>query len=194
MNGDGFADMIVGIIHLNDKRIDTGSDLVFSGCDTCGPIGVNYCGPASSSSTGQPAEVFAISSLLASDNSVILTANQLPHDISAYFLNTDVQQFTPFPPRLPGPSVPGWRHRAAREADRKHGGTGELVIQVDLTALPRQGETLTVLDGETGNFQQLERNTVESAWTRWPGTLPRESCLSHPGGYHAASNGRPTRA
>jgi hypothetical protein len=116
-------------------------------------IGTNYCGPANLNSTGQSAEISAFGSTLASANFVTLTAAKLPQNVFGYFLNSDVQGFTPFPPGSSGNlCLAGGIGRYVKDVGNT-GGAGELVLDLDLTALPRPNGTHSVVAGETWNFQ-----------------------------------------
>ena len=153
VNGDGYADVIVGAPRDDSTGTNWGSVRVFSGCDFCGPIGQNYCGPANFNSTGQSAVISALGSVNASDNSVTLIASLLPLNVFGYYLNSDVQGFTPFPPGSQGNlCLAGGIGRHAKQIGNS-GPAGELVIDVDLTALPRPNGTHSVAAGETWNFQ-----------------------------------------
>ncbi len=82
-----------------------------------------------------------------------MTASKLPLNVFGYFLNSDVQGFTPFPPGSNGNlCLGGGIGRHAKQIGNS-GADGELVIDVDLTALPRPGGTHSVVAGETWNFQ-----------------------------------------
>jgi len=116
-------------------------------------IGTNYCGPANFNSTGQSAVISASGSTKASYNFVTLTAAKLPPNVFGYFLNSDVQGFTPFPPGSNGNlCLGGGIGRHARQIANS-GPAGELVIDVDLKVLPRPGGPHSVIAGETWNFQ-----------------------------------------
>jgi hypothetical protein len=116
-------------------------------------IGKNYCGPANLNSTGQPAEIAAFGSTLASKNYVALTASRLPRNVFAYFLNSETQGFTALPPGSSGNlCLGGGIGRHVKQVGNS-GAAGEFVIDVDLSALPRPGGTHSVVAGETWNFQ-----------------------------------------
>ena len=95
----------------------------------------------------------AFGSDIASNNHLTLTASQLPTDTFAYFLNSDKQGFTPFPPGSSGNlCLSGGIGRHVKQVGNT-GGAGELIIDVNLTALPRPNGTHSVVAGETWNFQ-----------------------------------------
>ncbi|MEE8469235.1 MAG: hypothetical protein V3T22_12315, partial [Planctomycetota bacterium] len=127
---------------------------VFSGCDACGTsLGQNYCGPANFNSTGQSAVISAFGRTQATKNFVTLTARQLPLNVFGYFLNSDVQDFKPFTSGSQGNlCLGGGIGRHAKQVANT-GGAGELIIDMDLTGLPRPGGTHSVVAGETWNFQ-----------------------------------------
>jgi hypothetical protein len=116
-------------------------------------IGTNYCGPANLNSTGLSALISAFGSTTVSQNSVALTASQLPQNVFGYFLNSDTQGFKPFPPGSNGNLCLGGGIGRHAKQIANSGSAGELVIDVDLAALPRPGGTHSVVAGETWNFQ-----------------------------------------
>ncbi len=116
-------------------------------------IGTNYCGPANFNSTGQSAVISAFGSKKASFNLLTLTASQLPLNVFGYFLNSDMQGFTPFPPGSSGNLCLGGGIGRHAKQIANSSAAGELVIDVDLTALPRPGGTHSVMAGETWHFQ-----------------------------------------
>ena len=59
-----------------------------------GPIGTNYCGPASFNSTGQSGVMSAFGSPLVTANDVTLVASNLPYDFG-YFLSSRAQGWLP---------------------------------------------------------------------------------------------------
>ncbi len=116
-------------------------------------IGTNYCGPANLNSTGQSAVISAFGSTIASKNFVTLTASQLPQNVFGYFLNSDVQDFKPLPGGSQGNLCLGGGIGRHAKQIANSGAAGELIIDVDLTALPRPGGTHSVVGGETWTFQ-----------------------------------------
>ncbi len=97
--------------------------------------------------------ISAFGRTLASKNFVTLTAGQLPPNVFGYFLNSDVQGFTPVPPGSQGNlCLGGGIGRHAKQVANT-GAAGELVLDLDLTALPRPNGTHSVVAGETWNFQ-----------------------------------------
>ncbi|MEE8467490.1 MAG: hypothetical protein V3T22_03500, partial [Planctomycetota bacterium] len=97
---------------------------------------------------------------VAAQNQLTLTASQLPNDKFGYFLNSDVQAFTPLPPGSQGNlCLGGGIGRHAKQIGSS-GSAGELVLQVDLTALPRPGGSHAVVAGETWTFQCWFRDNV----------------------------------
>jgi len=84
----------------------------------------------------------------------------LPLNVFGYFLNSDVQGFKPFPPGSNGNLCLGGGIGRHAKQIANSGATGELVIDVDLTALPRPNGTHSVVAGETWNFQAWFRDKV----------------------------------
>ena len=125
--------------------------------DACSPP--NYC-TANPNTTGQPAVMSVSGSPLIVDNNFTLTAAQMPMNVFGYFLNSDVQGFVPFPGGSQGNLCLGGGIGRHAKQIANSGAAGELVIDVDLTALPRPNGTHSVVAGETWNFQAWFRDKV----------------------------------
>ena len=121
--------------------------------DAYGPIGTNYCQPANKNSTGLSALISAFGSESVAANRLELIASQLPPNVFGYFLNSDVQGFQPFPPGSSGNLCLAGGIGGHVKQIAKSNAAGEIVIDVDLTILPRPGGTHSVVAGETWNFQ-----------------------------------------
>jgi len=134
--------------------------LLYVAVEPGGPIGTIYCSPANFNSTGQSAVISGFGYTTVADNFVTLTAGQLPLNVFGYFLNSDTQSFVPFPGGSKGNlCLGGGIGRHAKDiADT--GTAGELVLDLDLTDLPRPGGSHSVLAGETWNFQCWFRDKV----------------------------------
>ena len=141
------------------KCFREGHTSVFSGCDGSGSfIGQNYCGPANPNSTGKSAVISAYGSTGTIHNSLTLTATELPLNVFAYLLNSNVQTFRPLPPGSDGNLCLGGgigRHTKQLADTSVY---GDLIVPVDLTDLPRPNGSHTVMAGETWNFQAWFRD------------------------------------
>ena len=100
----------------------------------------------------------AFGSTEASKNAVTLTASQLPMNVFGYFLNSDVKDFKAFAGGSQGNLCLGGSIGRHAKQIANSGAAGELVIDVDLTALPRPNGTHSVVAGETWNFQAWFRD------------------------------------
>lgn len=117
------------------------------------PIGKNYCSPAKFNSSGQAAVISAIGHTKASYNFVTLIARQMPPNRTGYFLNSDVQGFTPFPPGSLGTLCLGGGIGRHVKQIANTGAAGEIIIDLRLTNLPRPNGDHSVMAGDTWNFQ-----------------------------------------
>ena len=157
VNGDGIPDLIVGA--PNDLKKDKGRAWVFSGCGFDG-VGTNYCGPANLNSIGQPAVIEALGSEVVVANCLRLTALQLPTQQFGYFLNSQTQGFVPFAGGSQGnlclAGAIGRYNRPGEIQNSGAGGTYSLVL--DLTDTPQPTGSVSIMAGETWNFQAWFRD------------------------------------
>ena len=118
-----------------------------------GPIGTNYCSPATANSTGMPGVISALGFIASSTNDVTLTADQMPAGQFGYFLTSQTQgMFQP-----PGSS--GFICLGSN-IGRYNGNVGQgpsFSLQVDLTSMP-VNPPQAVQPGETWNFQAWYRD------------------------------------
>ena len=154
VNGDGFADLIVGAFGDDNNGDKSGSARVFSGCDV---LGASYCTPAVPNSSGQSAVISACGSDLADGGYFMLHANDLPPGKFGYFLASETQGFTPNPGGSQGNLCLGGKIGRFAKQIQSSGPNGEFTIQVDLTSLP-PNPPHTVMAGETWNFQAWFRD------------------------------------
>lgn len=119
------------------------------------PLGLSYCGPAVSNSTGRPGIVRAFGSAAVGDDDVWLEAYQLPTSAFGYFLVGATQGFLHHPGGSMGDlCLAGSIGRHSGHAfDSGPGGRSSLIL--DLTSLPLPGGAHAIVDGETWN------------WTAW---------------------------
>ena len=123
-------------------------------------IGTNYCGPANLNSTGQSAVISAFGSARASGNFVTLIAGQLPLNVFGYFLNSQTKGFVPFAGGSQGNlclgGAIGRYNRPGEIQNSGAGGTFSLVL--DLTDTPQPTGSVSIMAGETWNFQAWFRD------------------------------------
>ena len=131
---------------LNNFR---GSARVFSGED---PIGTNYCA-AAPNSTGMGSAISAFGSDVASSNDFALFALHLPQNQLGYFLNSTTQLFV-FPvPNSQGALCLGGQIGRYYPRVFNTGITGTAWMTLDLTSTPTPSGTVSIVAGETWNFQ-----------------------------------------
>ena len=128
--------------------------------DFCNPLGTNYCGPANLNSTGQSALISAFGCDCVSSNNVTLTADQMPANQSGYFLNSQTKGFVPFVGGSQGnlclAGSIGRYNRPGEILRSGDGGTFSLVL--DLTDTPQPTGSVSIMPGETWNFQAWFRD------------------------------------
>ena len=128
-------------------------------------LGTSYCGPAMPNSTGQPGVVFAWGSSVVADQDFHLTAAQLPPNQFGYFLNSQTQGLIQNPGGSQGNLCLGGSIGRHVSQTANSGGEGVLVIDIDLTQLPRPAAPQAVLAGETWRFQAWYRQGNTSNFT-----------------------------
>ena len=157
VNGDGYDDVIVGAPLDDDNGNSSGSARVIAGS---GVIGTNYCGPANLNSTGQSAVITATGSEVVQANLLTLTSSQLPQHQFGHFLNSQTQGFVPFAGGSQGnlclAGSIGRYNRPGEILSSGAGGTFSLVL--DLTDTPQPTGSVSILAGETWNFQAWFRD------------------------------------
>ena len=158
VDADCVPDLIVGAPRPCDTFLD--SAWVFSGKDDPNPPGTNYCGPANLNSTGQSAEVSALGSNIVACNLLFLVATDLPPNQFGYFLNSQTQGFVPNPGGSQGNLCLGGSigryNRPGEILSSGAGGTFSLIL--DLTDTPQPTGSVSILPGETWNFQAWFRD------------------------------------
>jgi uncharacterized membrane protein len=133
-----------------------------------GPIGAPYCTPGATNSTGVGARISAEGSLTAASNSLTLIADRLPLNSFGYFLNSETQTSMPNPGGSQGTLCLGGTVGRFLQQVQNSGATGTISIVVDLTNMPQPNGPVSVLGGQTWNFQAWYRDanpTVTSNFT-----------------------------
>ncbi len=126
------------------------------------PLGTPYCGPAVPNSTGASATISATGSTTLGLNRFGLKATNMPSSSFGYFLVGAVQGLQPNVPgsigtlclgqsigRFNGPGQIQWS-----------GASGRFELAVDLTSLPQPTGAVSVVPGETWNFQAWYRDVA----------------------------------
>ena len=119
-------------------------------------IGADYCDPAVPNSTGKPAEMFAIGSTAVSDNDVVLVATNLPTNASAFFLTSQSLIEVPTAGGAQGTlciAGPSMGRYVGPGQIQNSGGLGGVDLRIDLNQHPTPTGLVSVLPGETWNFQ-----------------------------------------
>ena len=120
-----------------------------------GPVGTNYCGPANLNSTGLPALISGFGTEAVLANFLELTASQLPQNQFGMFLNSMTQGFVANPGGSQGNLCLGGSigryNRPGEILNSGAGGTFTLVL--DLTDTPQPTGSVSIVPGETWNFQ-----------------------------------------
>lgn len=126
----------------------------------CGGPGIPYCSPAVPNSSGAPATIRAEGSAVVADNDLTLVVESLPAQVFAYFLNSQTAGFVGNPGGSSGDlCVVGSVGRYnASVLNSGLGGTVSLLL--DLTATPQPNGFVSVMAGETWNFQCWYRDAL----------------------------------
>jgi len=149
ITGDGHPEVLVGAPQDPSAQQDPGYARLFTGW---GEIGTNLCGPANLNSSGQPAVIHALGSLLVVKNDVTLAAVQLPPNQFGYFLNS-LTTGTSFPPGSQGKlCLAGGIGRYNKDVESTGAG-GAITLGLDLTQTPTPNGPVAIQSGETWYFQ-----------------------------------------
>ncbi|MEM9379641.1 MAG: hypothetical protein AAGB93_06780 [Planctomycetota bacterium] len=126
-----------------------------------GPIGVNYC-TAAPNSTGSAAVMSAMGSAVAATNDVTLTASGLPQNAFGYFLTSSMQGFVMMPGGSAGNlCLSGAVGRYVGPGQiQDSGAAGEISLTLDLAQTPTPTGFVSVMAGETRNYQAWFRDSV----------------------------------
>jgi len=128
-------------------------------------VGTSYCGPATDNSGGFPAHIRAYGSTAAGGQPLRLSASGLPQGQFGYFLVGPNQGFVVNPGGSSGNlclANPLARFNAFIENSGPQAG---IDVAVDTNALPFSGSPVTILPGETWNFQAWFRDGSSSNFT-----------------------------
>lgn len=153
VDGDGFADLIIGAAGDDNHHTDSGSARVVSGCSL---VGRSYC-VAAPNSTGRPATIRAGGSEAVADGYLVLRAADLPRGEPGLFLVGDAANFVPGPGGSQGTLCVGGTLGRFQQHVGSSGPEGHLTLRVDLAHLPTIPRR-AVQPGETWFFQAWYRD------------------------------------
>lgn len=121
-----------------------------------GPIGTNYCGPASLNSAGFSGVISGVGSLDVGDNDVTLTGSDLPMNQFAMFVTSQSTGFVT-PPNSSGNLCLSGNIGRYKTQIQNSGAGGSVSISVDLTNTP-VNPPVAVQSGETWHWQLWYRD------------------------------------
>ena len=129
---------------------------------SAGGIGMNYC-MAAANSTGSASSMAASGSLAVVDNNFTLAANGLPTNQFGIFVASMTQGFVPGTNGTSNGNLclGGAIGRFSRPGEiLSSGSAGVFALPVDLTSVPLGNGVVSVMAGETWNFQAWHRDGV----------------------------------
>ena len=137
-------------------------DFTIGDVDCTAPgLGVRYCSPNVSNSTGTPATINATGSNVATDNNLTMTATNLPPNQFGYFLVSASQGLIVGPGGAMGNLCLGSPIGRFSNNVINSGPFGTIALGINLTSLPAPPTfNHTVQAGETWNFQGWYRDVV----------------------------------
>lgn len=140
--------------------VEAGLDGFVVGRVDCGALGSVYCSPANSNSSGLSAAIRAEGTDVVADNDLTLVVEDLPQNVFGLFITSRTQGFTPnIGGGVGNLCVAGTIGRFNANVVNS-GALGEFSMAVDLTAVPEGGSFVSVLAGETWNYQAWFRDTL----------------------------------
>ncbi|MEZ6014447.1 MAG: LamG domain-containing protein [Planctomycetota bacterium] len=133
-----------------------------AGPDSIGTIGISYCQPAAANLTGFAATLGANGSASVANNDLVLQAAHVPQHSFAIFLTSRTQGFHLNPSGGPGYlCLAGGIGRYVGPGQIQNAGAAEQVsLAIDLTDHPTPNGLVSVMPGETWNFQLWYRDAV----------------------------------
>ena len=173
--GPADLDEVVADLRFDEIRISSGGNngdayfwdnIEFAKGEPGGPLGMNYC-MANANSTGVAGVISATGSTLVSDNDITLVASNLPTNAFGFFLTSQSQSFVMNPGGSSGNLCLGGaigRYVGAGQIGNT-GSTGELMLAIDLTNVPQPTGSVSVIPGETWNFQAWFRDSTGTGAT-----------------------------
>jgi len=130
-------------------------------------IGTAYCNPANNNSTGAPATLRGAGSASVASNNLTLVADDLPSNSFGFFLTSATQGFTQNPGGSSGNlCLGGAIGRYVGPGQIKNSGAaGEFSLLLNLAQTPSPSGFVTVMPGQTRNFQAWYRDAVGGSAT-----------------------------
>ncbi|MEM1448654.1 MAG: hypothetical protein AAGI22_06045 [Planctomycetota bacterium] len=167
--GPADLDTMIADLRFDEIRLSSGGNngdlyfwdnIVFAKGDPGGGIGTNYC-VANPNSTGVTGVIDAVGSAIASDNNLTLRASELPNNAFGFFLTSLTQAQVANPGGSSGNlCLGGAIGRYVGPGQIQNTGTaGEFSLGLDLTQTPTPTGFVTIMAGETWNFQAWHRDT-----------------------------------
>lgn len=179
-NGDGSVDavdeMIVSSLQgvdfegatynlaadINADGIIDAADLAFFGGTS---VGTSYCGPAAPNSSGVGATISGEGSATALGNDLTLRASDLPVNTLVLGVTSQTQDFVPSAGGSSGNLCLGGSIGRFVSQAGSSGASGTFDIALDLTSFPQPMGSVSVLAGDTWNFQAWFRDQMGGAST-----------------------------
>ncbi|MDC1043712.1 hypothetical protein OAQ71_00635, partial [bacterium] len=142
-----------------DPSFDLNGNGVF---DPCEAIGSTYCSPATANSTGNPGTVTVLGNTTIFLNNVQLTARQLPASSFGFFITSLTQGVTTNVPNSQGTlCLAGSVGRFVGPGQIQNSGAiGAISLGISLNSHPTPTGLVSVLPGETWNYQLWHRDAV----------------------------------
>jgi hypothetical protein len=168
--GSNLDVMALGRIHgvaVYDAALPLSEIMAHHDAYFSGSIGTSYCTPAVNNSTGNPSVLTASGSLVAATNDLTLEASSLPLNAFGYFITSVTQGFVPGAGGSQGNlCLSGAIGRYVGPGQIKNSGTvGEFSLLLNLTQTPTPTGFVSVIAGQTRNFQAWHRDAVGGAAT-----------------------------
>jgi len=126
-------------------------------------VSTNYCGPAPLNSSGLSGTMSAIGTSTVANNNLVIVASDLPPNQFGIFVTSMTQAFIPGGGGTTNGNicVGGMIGRFSRPGEiLATGAAGAFSLPIDLTDVPQGNGTVSVVAGQTWNFQAWHRDSV----------------------------------
>ncbi len=167
--GPADLDEVIADLRFDEIRLSSGGNngdayfwdnIEFAKGVPTGGLGMNYCMPVVNS-TGAAGAMSASGSSLVASNNVTLMAGDLPANAFGFFITSQTQSFVMNPGGSSGNLCLGGaigRYVGAGQIQNS-GAAGAISLALDLTMTPQPTGFVSVLPGETWNYQAWFRDT-----------------------------------